>query len=203
MKRTQKSLLHYYSTHIHPRLVISAGFAGSRCSSLKPCEWICAQRVDHETDAPIEGPLLLTLPSLREASVLSCERIHPTPNMDHPVEYHLDRQPSPALDMESYALVQVTKKHATPAMIVRMITDNPEYPLPIALLHFTNSTLEARLTRAISHFFQGVGSTLSSPVKMAKFLRAGFHWSELLSEGWMRLAPEILQLAFSRDSKST
>jgi len=144
-----------------PARVISTGFAGSRRQDLKIGDVITARKVSFEGRS-IEIDLAEIEPraSFCEVALQQVSEVMGAKNQAE----------AEAIDMESYSLAGVAARFQIPFSVIRMISDDPEHPIPEGgWLAIVRSPL------SLAKF---LARSSGLPLKLANF------WERLLKQGF-------------------
>ena len=171
-----------------PSLIVSSGFAGALSKGIEIGSWVTATRVTERRDGTLvdvgdvvlrEGPE----PALR-CNVVSSEHL-------------LEGGASPrdagggsalAVDMESSALARESGKRDTAFMVLRLVSDTPEQPLPGFLAPFAAAMAATGARSKFAHAARGIRRALVDPRGVARVVGDGRAWTRDLARGWERFA---------------
>lgn len=154
-----------------PELIVSTGFAGAVVPRLKVGDWVTTSRFD--------------------------ARLAPDPAIPCAVfstdDLVLDSAPdgAEAVDMESEGLAEVAASHAIPFMVLRLISDSREKPLPKFLVPFTSAMATSSVRAKLSETAKGVRGALADPLGVARLVREGTGLAHKLADGWSRFALQL------------
>lgn len=165
-----------YLTRERPALVVSTGFAGA-LGGVDVGTWVTATRIDGVEVELRTGPAVGV--ELTEASALVTA----------------PRGEGGVVDMESAALARVAQSHDLPLMVLRLVSDSPDHPLPAFLAPFTDAMSATRKRDWALGALRGVRGALADPRGVARLVRDGRQWTKELETGWRRFAPEVAKQA--------
>lgn len=165
-----------------PARVISTGFAGASDPKITVGTWILGRNVG---EAKSSGRIELNWQSFKTALnetnlLLNAVEVTSLEKVDA-----WDRKFSQvprAVDMESFALAQTAQSHAIDFQIFRLVSDNPDAPIPEAIAHFAEKKP-----------FEGMRSALRHPLVFTYFLMRASTLPKTLSQGWKAAAPALAQ----------
>jgi len=91
------------------------------------------------------------------------------------------------VDMESEALLQVARASGIEFMVLRVITDTPQKPLP----DFVATWSRAALDKDASLVVRGIFEALAQPREVWRLLRHGRKWQRALTSLWAECSQYI------------
>lgn len=188
-EKAAESLKRRLDAGSHPSLIVSTGFAGSWSEELDIGAWIGAPVISNELGdhVPTQNvPTGATRVSLCSVSEIFSE---PLQALVQPLKV----QGLPvAVDMESFAIVQVAQNHAIDASVLRYITDSPAHPLPAFVRHFTDAVVRKDVLQRTLSIYAGGRSLMGHPASLGKFLKASLGWRSELIKGWERFSKTLV-----------
>ncbi len=143
-----------------PRWVISAGFAGGLRPELKRHEIVMADSlVDLDghrlsVDLKVDPAALAQTPGVHLGTLLTADRIIRLPAEKRTLG---EKHQAVAVDMESFAVAQVCRRHKVPFMAVRVISDGVDDELPSDVEHLMGKQTPVRKFGAV------VGTVINRP----------------------------------------
>lgn len=155
-------------------LVVSTGFAGARDRSLARMSWVTATKV-----RGVDGVTLREAPS----PAARCEIVSSAELVDVRSE-----SAGVAVDMESAALAEVAARHSVPFMVLRLVSDTPDAPLPNFLTPFAASMAADDARSKLKLAARGLRAALVDPKGVVTVVKEGREWTRALREGWSRFA---------------
>lgn len=173
--------------------VISAGFAGSWTRQLSVGDWVLGQSVELQSGTHRFELDRLTLPSkisfpFRNSRIISLAQASSDGAVNSAAG---DAVSLPVVvDMESYAWAEICQHHRIPFQVIRMVSDNPDAPLPKAVGAFASVFTAPSVQMKFRSLFQGVQHAASEPMNLARFVGRGTQLPGLLERGWQELASE-------------
>ena len=179
-----------------PTLIVSTGFAGSWSEELPVGSWAVGRAVRIESGDRHELEDLSRIvhfsPGLlkrwRPAEFLSLSR----PQSGDGTSRRGQQSGLPVLvDMESYAWAELSRAHAIPFAILRMISDTPREPLPGAVENFAAAWTASRPLERAGYLARGLSRTVSEPRVLSKFLARSSRLPRRLADGWQEFAAEL------------
>jgi adenosylhomocysteine nucleosidase len=136
-----------------PSRIISAGLAGGLSAELKRNDILVADRLlrsDGDSIAVELPPALATMchrPGVRCGTLLSADRVVRFPSQRREL---LQRHGAMAVDMETFAVAEVCRRHGIPFSSIRAINDTADETLPNDVEHLlAQKTTPARLGAAM------------------------------------------------------
>jgi hypothetical protein len=177
-------------TRPHPALVISSGLAGSRHREISVGSWIFGEWVETEhlgksfACANDFGLDRLSF-QLQPARVITLLKAETQTHALAPVS--ADALPV-VIDMESHAWAEVCHAREIPFRVLRVISDNPDAPLPSAVGFFASALNADIPQKQVKDFAQGLFSLATEPHRMARFLYQSSRLPKVLEMGWKELA---------------
>lgn len=198
-ERCRQALEHRLNNGRRPDLIISSGLAGAISRDIPIDTWVSAlgvYSVDPYNDSELNAiPLTRLRHSLR--GVRGCNFI----STDELTEQNSDkakiyqRIPEPvAVDMESASIAEVAQEHGIDFMVLRLISDTPQEPLPRFVSKIAASMAEQKLSSRISLALQGAREAIRDPQGVVHMVKGGHKWSLLLRDGWRRYAEDLAKL---------
>lgn len=161
-----------------PSLVVSTGFAGALDRSFARLSWVTATKVRDVADVDLrEGPS-----EVARCEVVSSKELVATSGASASLEGGV------VVDMESAALAEVARSRSIPFMVLRLVSDTPDAPLPAFLSPFTNALAAETTSSRLRFAARGLRSALGDPRGVASLLREGREWTASLRDGWSRFA---------------
>jgi len=161
-----------------PSLVVSTGFAGALDRSFARLSWVTAAKVRDVADVDLrEGPS-----EAARCEVVSSKELVATSGASASLEAGV------VVDMESAALAEVARARSIPFMVLRLVSDTPDAPLPAFLSPFTNALAAETTSSRLRFAARGLRSALGDPRGVASLLREGREWTTSLRDGWSRFA---------------
>ena len=170
-----------------PQRVISAGFCGGLCPSLKRNDILIADRLldVNGGEMPVEVPAGLAAmagqPGVRCGPLLTVDRIVRLPSEKQQL---FRRYGALAVDMETFAVAEVCRRREVAFSSIRVVNDPADETLPRDMEHLlTQKTEVARLGAALGAIWRRPGSAkdmyllrenaLVASGRLAKFLAQG------------------------------
>jgi nucleoside phosphorylase len=179
-----------------PDRVISSGFAGSWTRELSVGSWVLGRSIEM---ADGEGLFELVddlpfrqasrLPALTSVRVVTLSKA-----ASHGTGFTCSGKSDNlfAVDMESFAWAELCVREKIPFHIIRLISDNPDAPLPEAVGSFASIVTAASPQEKLRHLSEGLTQVVSSPETMASFILRGTRLPGLLAQGWQEIAHATL-----------
>jgi nucleoside phosphorylase len=172
-----------------PDFVISSGFAGSWTRDLTVGSWVVGDSVESKARPPLT---LSPWPFKKGALQIEFKpaRMMTLAQISSHVSDGLDVSDSPlpvAVDMESYAWAEVCADWDIPFQIVRLISDNPDAPLPESVGSFAAISMASSLQSRFRHLGKGLTQLVREPLPMARFIARGTKLPALLTRGWQEM----------------
>lgn len=154
-----------------PDLIVSTGFAGAVVPRLKVGDWVTTSRFDAR---------LAPEPAIPCAVFSTADLV-------------LDSAPdgAEAVDMESEGLAEIAGSHGVPFMVLRLISDSREKPLPQFLVPFTAAMASSGLRAKLAGTAKGVRGAIADPLGVARLVRDGTGLTQKLADGWKRFAAQL------------
>jgi hypothetical protein len=174
-----------------PSLIVSSGFAGVLSAGIAVGVWVTATRV-----AELHNGACVDIPevTLREAPPpgLPCT-IFSSSVLQHgssagALARYGDGPATVAVDMESAAIAREAARFGIPMMVLRLVSDTPEQPLPGFLSPLAAAMASTRTRARVAHTASAVRGALGDPRGVASLVRNGSAWSKELARGWERFA---------------
>lgn len=174
--------------HSRPTLIVSTGFAGSWSPDLSFGSWAIGQTIEKEegTKQELETTShLLSLPNelryrLQPARIIS---------LTHPKSAVQPGDPHPlAVDMESHAWAATSRDFSIPFLVLRLISDSPEAPMPEAVSQFAQAFTSQGSAQRFRHAARGLKHAVSEPQSLARFVGRSACLPKLLTDGWRQIA---------------
>lgn len=159
-------------------LVVSTGFAGTTDRAMARMSWVTARSL-----RDVDGVTLREAP----APASACEIV----TASELVEVAQKSERGVAIDMESAALARVASAHGASFMVLRLVSDTPDQPLPSFLSPFANAMASDDTRSRLRLAAKGLGAALRDPRGVATLVRDGRDWSKALREGWAIFARAI------------
>lgn len=176
--------------------VISTGFAGSWTHQLSVGDWILGRTVELQSGSkPIElGRLTLASKisfPFRNSRIVSLTRASAQGEVSQSPSQSNDEPALPiVVDMESYSWAEICQKHGIPFQVIRMVSDNPNAPLPKSVGTFASVFTAPSVGAKMRSIAQGVQQAASEPMNLARFVARGTQLPGLLERGWQELSAE-------------
>jgi nucleoside phosphorylase len=173
-----------------PSHVISTGFAGSWTNDLTIGSWIQGQSVETQTgQSRMELAQEFSLPQklsfpIHRSRVITIEQADSHGSASAPSVLPV------IVDMESYAWAEICQARSIPFQILRMVSDNPNSPLPKAVGSFASIATAPTLQLKFQSLTRGLTQTVQEPKAFAGFIARGTKLPSLLSQGWQEIASE-------------
>jgi hypothetical protein len=175
-----------------PSLIISTGFAGSTAAELPPGFWASGRSIrsengkTHLLDTKVRDLFLANERHKRiaHADFVSLIRPKSAPS------FSASGNAPTLVDMESSAWAGVAHAYEIPYLILRLVSDTPESPLPSAIEHFATAAVCEEPLERLRCVLRGTRHSLSAPKTMAMFLMKSSQLPMRLSEGWAEFASE-------------
>ncbi len=177
-----------------PLWVISAGFAGGLDAKLQRGDVLVVERVVDATGAEIEVDIQLDTaalaknPHVHAGRLLTVERMVRSPEQKRELARRFQAL---AVDMESFAVAEVCRRHNVHFLGVRAITDTVDDPLPAdieRLLHQRSGA--ARLGAALGTLLNRPGSAKDMWQLHQRALMASDRLAKFIAALGEQLAPE-------------
>jgi hypothetical protein len=92
--------------------------------------------------------------------------------------------------MESFAWAEICSGLGIPFHILRLVSDNPDAPLPEAVGSFASIATASSASEKLRHLRSGLTSVVSQPKSMAGFMIRGTRLPGLLAQGWQQMVAE-------------
>jgi nucleoside phosphorylase len=186
-----KSLGQRLANGERPNLVVSSGFVGALSAGVDVGTWVTATRVAEWRNGTIVDVAEVALcrgpePALR-CSVVSSGQLLQGGNSPRRADDSLL-----AADMESAALAREAAGRNIAFMVLRLVSDTPEHPLPGFLLPLTTAMAATSARSKFAHAALGVRGALVDPRGVARIVREGGAWIRELARGWECFAPLVL-----------
>lgn len=157
-----------------PALVVSSGFAGALTGDLPVGTWVTARSL------PGAGELRLAPAPAVPCAVVSSDVLVQGQRLD-----------GDAVDMESVALAAVAHEHRIPFMVLRLVSDTPDDPLPTFLGGFTAAMAATSRRAKLGGIARGLRGVLDDPGGVVRVVREGRAWTRDLTDGWKTFAPLV------------
>ncbi len=168
----------------HPRHVISAGFAGGLCPSLKRNDILVADRLLNAAGGvlPLELPAGLSVaiaaPGVYRGALLTADQIVRLPSEKQAL---FQRYGALAVDMETFAVAEVCQRRQVGFSSIRVINDPADEKLPRDMEHLLAQKTEAarlgaalgamwRRPASVKEIYQLRENALVASGRLAKFL---------------------------------
>jgi hypothetical protein len=186
-----KSLRERLACGERPSLVVSSGFVGALSAGIEVGTWVTADRVAEWRNGAIVEVTEVALRSAPDPA-LHCNVVS--------TGHLLEGGPSPlrangesllAVDMESAALAREAAGRNVAFMVLRLVSDTPEHPLPRFLAPLTTAMAGAGSRSKLVHAALGVRGALGDPRGVARIVRDGGAWIRELARGWERFALRV------------
>jgi hypothetical protein len=175
-----------------PDWIISTGFAGARVPGLEVGTWILGSSLRGP-----EGETLELMPRamidwlkgahapIRAASVYTAPQIagEKAPSLPDGVE---------AVDMESMALARVAREHGIDFHLLRLVSDTPDRPIPLAVIELSSIAEPARpFGDRLRGLGQGLLSVAREPQGLARFIGQTMPLPRELARMWEGIARDL------------
>jgi hypothetical protein len=92
------------------------------------------------------------------------------------------------IDMESHAWAELSVSQGLPFQVLRVISDNPDAPLPDSVGLFASALNADSRREKMTGFARGLANTALAPHEMARFLLQSSRLPKVLETGWKELA---------------
>jgi nucleoside phosphorylase len=167
-------------TRPRPSLIISTGVAGSLSPGVGIGTWAWAKSLRAESGEPLEldspaHPFAEKTRRIRAVDFLSLHGPLSTPHVG----------PGPLLvDMESLAWAEVSRRHKIPFMVLRMVSDCPEQPLPEAIHSFVLASVAESWRERVEHGLRGTSRLARRPLSLGRFILQSRNLPRMFSQGW-------------------
>jgi hypothetical protein len=188
-----------------PRLIVSSGFAGALTEGLPlyglitAVEVVCVEQGVAFRAIPMDQSEVVrcNLGSLTALMVDNEERRREVERLVRESECSakdgLDAQGLPiAVDMETMALAKVAMTENIPLLVLRVITDTAEAPLPAFLRSYAEAMSKERLLYGA---WRLAASAIREPVAFVRLVKESGAWAKALSKGWEKHAAAVLEIA--------
>lgn len=182
-----------------PDLVVSSGFAGALSPGIALHSWVTAGRIvvsDSNSNGELFRPVSVSKLLDQGQGATRCNWISAaelTSQAGGRAERLKEQLGAPlAVDMESAALAQLAEAKKIPFMVLRLVTDTPEQPLPSFLLPLASAMSTKELGLRLRLGLKGLKIAIRDPKGIIQIVRKGREWSRLLQEGWQKYADELL-----------
>lgn len=186
----RSALTEFLSRGNKPSLIVSTGFAGAITPKIPDLySWITAQKVFSE-EKEIQGiNIQQHIPDTTMCALISLPHVFRQGKSVPDVLGSL-KQPL-AVDMESATLALVSGQYRIPFMVLRMITDTPQEPLPELLCTLSDILLTPNSRGKLQSGILSFNEVRKDIPGLVRIVRKIGIWSRLLKEGWIKYAPEI------------
>lgn len=186
------TLASYLNKNKKPTLIVSTGTAGAITSpSPELNSWIVAQRIFSEKEEVNGVNLKQNLTDITNCTVISLPRIfkqgESTPNILNSLNEPL------AVDMESASLATISNQHQIPFLVLRMITDTPQEPLP-ELFYPLYALLTSPHRRKLQSLLLSLNEVRKDMPGFIKVTQKLGIWYKLIKEGWTKYASEMVEM---------
>lgn len=182
-----------------PSLVVSTGFAGALDRSFARLSWVTAAKVRGVAAVDLrEGPWDVA----RCEIVTSKELISSSTSSASSASFATGAERGVVVDMESAALAEVASARGLPLMVLRLVSDTPDAPLPAFLSPFTSALAAEAPVSRLRHAARGLRAAVGDPRGVATLMKEGRGWTRALREGWSRFAPLLADPPLERPSTS-
>ena len=184
-----------------PELIVSTGFAGAWTAGLTPGQWLHGLSLrKSEGAAPIALPapgdpgLAELTQRWRETSrgadfiTVTAAETRPVTAKGAAPDRAAGTKAPWAVDMESYAWFALARGQDIPFMILRMVSDTPESPLPGAVGSFAQATISGGLRERAIWIARGSAQAVASPWALGQFVLRSAARPARLAEFWGRAA---------------
>lgn len=193
--RAAKSLAARFAREELPSLVVSSGFAGVLSPGIPVGCWVTATRVAELCNGACVDVREVTLreapsPALR-CNVVSSGSVLQRGTSENLLPPRADGPTTLAVDMESAAIAREAAGRGVAVMVLRLVSDTPEQPLPEFLTPFAAAMASIGVRARIAHGASGVRSALGDPRGVARLVRDGSAWTGELARGWEHFARVI------------
>jgi nucleoside phosphorylase len=189
--RAAQSLRRRLACGERPSIVVSSGFAGALTAGIDVGTWVTATRVAEWLNGMhVEVPevVLREGPApARRCKILSSEHIFG----GWALLRSADDGSALAVDMESAALAREAGGRGITFMVLRLVSDTPERPLPSFLSPFAAAMATTDAESKLAHTARGLRGALADPHGVARIVREGIAWTRGLAQGWERFAGMI------------
>lgn len=150
-----------------PTLIISSGFAGGRNAQFEVGRWILGTQVIAEGGEDFECDSQLSEIIKRSGLSISLGRVFS-------IDFIAGEEPltraSEAVDMESYALAEVAFHYKIPFIILRMVSDTPQYPIPDVIRYSSMIFVESQSwSKRLNWLNLSLKSLIKNPDEMIQF----------------------------------
>jgi nucleoside phosphorylase len=174
-----------------PSLVVSSGFAGVLTAGIEVGSWVTATRVtERRSDALVEvGEVTLREgpePAL-PCSVISSGHLL----LGDASPRNAGNGSALAVDMESAALAREAGKRDTVLMVLRLVSDTPQQPLPGFLAPIAAAMAATGARSMLAHAARGICSAFVDPRGVVRIVRDGAERTRELAQGWECFARAI------------
>jgi nucleoside phosphorylase len=179
-----------------PTLIISTGFAGCLGASPAVGSWVVGKVIESEekerwnlndTHLFLSESIQTSL-QLQDGHFFSISKLQPnytqllslsSGNSETANSRKANNLPI-LVDMESFSWADIARSSGIPFIILRMISDNEEHPLPESVFCFASTRL-----------FQGLAKSFTQPVVLGKFIWRSLSLPKELSQGWTNFSIEL------------
>ncbi|MDR3606310.1 MAG: hypothetical protein P4M08_02895 [Oligoflexia bacterium] len=168
-----------------PSLVISSGLAGIELRGVPIGTWVVGTEIQNSLKTPPQPVLSKELEQwLKKAKMPFISASYRSAAEVVQVSHS---QGLGAVDMESAALARVCRERNIPFAILRLVSDNPDAPLPHAIGAFVRVSTESTLIGKAQGAVEGLKLTFNQPKDLGRFLLQSVGLSKKLTEGWRKL----------------
>ena len=177
-----------------PDLIVSSGVAGSLSSELALHSWVVGHSV-YIADGASQVQQV-TIAKFRDhfKNAKACTFVS-TNNLAFAdaktLEAYRDVSRPLAVDMESAALAQVAHEFDVEFMVLRLISDVPDAPLPGFASEFAAAMTTTSRLAQLTHVLRGTRQALGDPKGILRMTKEPRVWSKLIREGWREHAGSI------------
>jgi hypothetical protein len=172
-----------------PSLIVSAGFAGTRRTGIALGTWVLGQSVESGgSRRALSGG---RLPQALARSGLQWIRESFETIGEVAVMAAGEGDGPAAVDMESAALAEVAAASGIEFQILRMISDNPQDPLPRAVASWGSIASAGGAKAGWRLGWRGAREALADPIRLGVFLARSGRLTRWLTEGWVAIVRSL------------
>lgn len=182
-----------------PDLIISSGLAGAISADLPLHTWVMAQAVysidplsDNELNAIPLTRLRHSIKGVRGCNFISSPEL----TFQDSKRASVYRQiPTPvAVDMESAILAEIAQDSGIDFMVLRLISDTPNDPLPSFVSKIAAAMAEQKIGMRLAYSLEGAREAVRDPRGVLRMVKDGRQWSILLRDGWRNHAAVLAKI---------
>lgn len=190
-ERASHALQQRLKQQSRPDLIVSSGVAGSLGSELLLHSWVVANSIYVAQGATPAQRLPLSKLRDQLGNVRSCTVVS-TNNLafadDKTLNAYRDLARPLVVDMESAALARVANEFGIEFMVLRMISDSADSPLPHFAAEFASAMTTKSMLARLNHVVRGTHQALRDPMGVLRMTKEPRLWGKLLRQGWREYA---------------